>query len=217
VSTRPTIVRTIGLLVLAAALLVGCTHSGSRATTATAPTAAPTSAVARDLDGAHVGVLGLWSGPELESFLTVKAAWERETGGTVDWEGTDDLPDRPDDRMAAGTPPEIAILPNLAMMRRLAGAGELVPLDTILETDQVARDYAPAWIDLGSDGGKLYGIVYKVANKATVWYSPGAFAAAGYRVPTTWGQMTTLAEQMVADGRTPFSIVAARGLRAAGP
>ncbi len=75
----------------------------------------------------------------------------------------------------------------------------------------VARDYAPAWIDLGSHAGKLYGIFYKVTNKAAVWYSPKAFVAAGYDVPATWDAMITLADRMVADGRTPFSVVAAKG------
>ena len=46
--------------------------------------------------------------------------------------------------------------------------------------DQVDKDYAPAWIDLGSRDGELYGIFYKVTNKATVWYDPPAFATAGY-------------------------------------
>ena len=58
---------------------------------------------------------------------------------------------------------------------------------------------------------KLYGIFYKVTNKAAVWYNPKAFAAAGYRVPTTWNEMITLADTMVADGHTPFSVVAASG------
>jgi alpha-glucoside transport system substrate-binding protein len=73
------------------------------------------------------------------------------------------------------------------------------------------RDYAPAWIELGSRKGKLYGIFYKVTNKAAVWYNPKAFAAAGYNVPTTWDQLITLADTIVADGHSPFSVVAASG------
>ena len=73
------------------------------------------------------------------------------------------------------------------------------------------REYAPAWIDLGRHDGRLYGIFYKVTSKATVWYNPKAFAAAGYAVPATWDAMIELADRIVADGRRPFSIVAARG------
>ena len=59
--------------------------------------------------------------------------------------------------------------------------------------------------------GKLYAIFYKVANKATVWYNPRAFAAANYTVPKSWNDMTRLAETIVADGHAPFSIVAPSG------
>jgi alpha-glucoside transport system substrate-binding protein len=77
--------------------------------------------------------------------------------------------------------------------------------------DAIRRDYAPAWIELGSHDGTPYGIVLKVTDKATVWYDPGAFAAAGYRVPATWEEMTALADRIVAAGGTPFSIVAPSG------
>ena len=96
-------------------------------------------------------------------------------------------------------------------MQQLAGEGKLVPLDSALDMDQVTKDYTPAWIDLGSYDGKLYGIFYKVSNKSTVWYNPKAFAAGDYRVPETWDDMIALADRMVADGGTPFSIVAPSG------
>jgi alpha-glucoside transport system substrate-binding protein len=166
---------------------------------------------ASGIAGTHVRVLGLWSGPELDSFVAVKSAWEHETGAVVDWEPSTDLAGALADRAKAGDPPEIAILPNLALMNRLAEAGTLVPLDTTLDMGAIHHDYAPPWIDLGSHAGKLYGIFYKVTSKATVWYDPKAFAAAGYVVPTTWDEMTTLADRIVADGRSPFSIVAAQG------
>jgi alpha-glucoside transport system substrate-binding protein len=203
--SRQTMMRTIWLSLLAAALVVGCTRSGTPEPTTTTPTRA------QNLDGATVRVLGLWSGPEFDSFRTVKSDWEKETGGVVDWEGTQNLPDVLNARLRAGNPPDIAILPNLRLMQQLAEDGKLVPLSSALDLNRVNQDYPPAWVDLGSHDGKLYGIFYKVANKATVWYSPKAFAAANYRVPATWDDTITLADKMVADGRTPFSIVAASG------
>ncbi len=160
---------------------------------------------------ASVRVLGLWSGPELESFMTVKSTWERDTGGIVHWEGTQNLPEALDVQLRAGDPPDIAVLPNPGVMRQLAEAGTLVPLNSVLDMNQVKKDYAPAWLDLGSDGGELYGIFYKVSSKSTVWYNPKAFTAAGYSVPRTWTDMLTLADTMVADDRVPFSVVAPAG------
>ena len=157
------------------------------------PSAATTTGVPQNLNGAHVSVLGLWSGPELEPFMTVKAAWEKDSGGIVDWEGTQDLPKVLSARLQAGNPPDIAILPNPGLMQQLAKEGNLVALNSFMDMDQVRKDYSPAWIDLGSYKGNLYAIFYKAANKATVWYNPKAFAAAGYTVPKTWNDMLRLA------------------------
>jgi alpha-glucoside transport system substrate-binding protein len=143
--------------------------------------------------------------------MTVKAAWERDSGGIVEWEGTREMAEVLTARMQAGTPPDIAILPNPGLMQQLAREGKLIPLNSFMDMNQVRSDYAPAWIDLGSYDGELYALFYKVANKATVWYNPRAFAAANYTVPRTWDDMLTLADRMVADDNTPFSIVAPAG------
>jgi alpha-glucoside transport system substrate-binding protein len=187
------------------------------APTTAAPTAASTTAVSHNLNGAHVSVLGLWSGPELAPFMMVKAAWEKDTGGIVDWEGTQDLPNLLTARLQAGNPPDIAILPNPGLMQQLARDGKLVALNAFMDMNQVNKDYSPAWIDLGSYNGNLYAIFYKAANKATVWYNPKAFAAANYTIPKTWDDMISLADQMVADGHTPFSIVAESGAASGWP
>jgi alpha-glucoside transport system substrate-binding protein len=196
--------RTLSLLVLAP-FAVACTSSGNPATTSSA-----SPSVAQDLTR-HVRVLGLWSGPEYDNFATVKSAWEKSTGDTVDWQGTQDVTAALEADDQAGTPPDIAVLPNLAVMRQLAKDGTLVPLNSVLDMTQVTTDYAPAWTDLGSVNGTLYGVFYKASNKATVWYNPAAFAAGAYTVPQTWGDMTRLADTMIANGRTPFSVVSASG------
>lgn len=149
-----------------AVFAVACTSSGGKAPTASgSPSApvsvAPTSAAASQDMSKHVRVLGLWSGPEYNNFVTVKSVWETQTGDTVDWQGTQDLAGALDADDQAGTPPDIAVLPNLALMQQLAAAGKLVPLNSVLDMNQVGKDYATAWTDLGSYNGKSYGIFYK--------------------------------------------------------
>src|SRR6266496_853170 len=152
---RHKIVLTLILLMLTAAFPIGCASSATTlpttaARTAAATTAASTTAAAsQNLNGAHVRVLGLWSGPELDSFVTVKAAWEKDSGGIVDWEGTQGLPAVLTARLQAGNPPDIAILPNPGLMQQLAKEGGLVPLNSFMDMNQVNKDYAAAWIDLG--------------------------------------------------------------------
>ena len=43
--------------------------------------------------------------------------------------------------------------------------------------------YTPSWITLGTSSGKLYGMVFKGANKSTIWYSVSAFKNAGVKPP----------------------------------
>jgi alpha-glucoside transport system substrate-binding protein len=217
VTHRATATRIVRLVLLVAVLAAACSRpEGSAPPAATASATATSSASSASpgslgIQGAHVHVLGLWSGPELDSFVAVKSAWEKASGAVVDWEATDDMTRTLADNRQAGDPPDIAILPNLALMDQLADEGALIPLDSVLDMTAIEKDYAPAWLELGSREEQLYGIFYKVTNKAGVWYNPKAFAAAGYRVPATWNEMTTLADTIVADGHTPFSVVAASG------
>jgi len=175
---------------------------------ASEPAASTTAPTAPD-EAVHV--LGVWSGPELAGFMKVKSVWEQDTGDTVDWEGSQNLSADLEADLAAGKPPDVAILPNPGLLHQLAEDGSLVPLNSVLDMDRVTKEYAPAWIDLGSDDGKLYGIAYKVSSKSTIWYDPAAFKADGYAVPRTWDDMIELADSMVADDRTPFSVVAPAG------
>ncbi len=223
--SRHRIVLSVGGVMLPA-LLVGCARSATtestttatpqpvattEAATTTAAISTSTTAPSLQLDGAHVHVLGVWSGPEFDSFATVKTPWETDTGATVDWEGTQDLRAALNTDIRAGTPPDIAILPNPGLMHQLAEEGKLVPLDSVMDMNQVGKDYASPWIDLGSNNGRLYGIFYKLTSKATVWYNPKVFADSSYRVPKTWDDMIELADTMVADGHTPFSVVGPTG------
>ncbi|MBO9552977.1 ABC transporter substrate-binding protein [Cellulomonas sp.] len=185
------------LTLLVAASTAACTGADSPAPTTTS--------------GGAVDVVGLWSGPEYDAFASVASTWESDTGGSVDWHGSSDVAADLADRTAAADPPDLAVLPNPGLLHELAQAGALVPLDGVLDMDEVTADYSPAWRDLGSDDGRLYGIYVKVSDKSTVWYAPPAFAAGGYDVPTTWDDLTALADRMVADGGTPFSLVAPRG------
>ncbi len=156
--------------------------------------------------GGVVTLMGVWGGDEAKSFAAAVAPFTEETGTQVAFEGTRDLPAVLTTRVEAGNPPDLAILPNPGQMHELAAAGELVDISTFMDTDQLQSDYAQSWLDLGSYEGKLYGIFYKAAIKSLVWYSPAAFEAKGYTVPTTWDELTTLSEKIVADGGVPWCL-----------
>jgi len=158
-----------------------------------------------------VEVLGVWGGDELASFEAMVAPWEQETGGTMEFTGTRDLIAILTIRVAAGNPPDVAILPNPGQMVELAGDGELVALDSFLDMDKIGQEYAQGWIDLGTVDGKLYGMFMKASSKGTVWYNPKVFAANDWEVPTTWDEMIALSDRIVDEGMNPWSVAVESG------
>jgi alpha-glucoside transport system substrate-binding protein len=69
-----------------------------------------------------------------------------------------------------------------------------------------SANYAGYWQTIGTVDGKWLGLPVKADPKTLIWYSPKQFEAAGYTVPTTWEELDALVEQMVADGRVPWSM-----------
>jgi alpha-glucoside transport system substrate-binding protein len=200
-----------GLLLVVALLIfvVGAAAGCGETTTTTAPGDTTTTVEATTTTAAPIGtvvVMGVWGGGELESFQAVAAGWEQETGGTMEFEGTRDLTAILRARVSGNNPPDMAILPNPALMVEFAKAGVLQPIDEMLDMAQLAADYGEAWIDQGSVDGALYGLFIKAATKSTVWYSPAQFEQNGWAVPTTWDEMIALSDEIVVAGNAPWSV-----------
>ena len=153
-----------------------------------------------------VTILGTWGGHELEAFEKVLEPFEAATGIDVQFTGTRDLPAVLTTRVAAGNPPDMAALPNPGQMIELAAGGHLVDLSKILDMDQLRKDYAPVWLEMGSYDGKLVAIFISADLKSLVWYNPKAFAARGYEIPTTWDEMMALTKRIADEGMTAWSI-----------
>ncbi len=156
-------------------------------------------------------VMGVWGESELEAFRTVASGWEQSTGGTMEFEGTRDLSAILRARVSGGNPPDLAILPNPALLQEFAAAGALQPLDGVLDMEQLAQDYGQTWIDLATVDGQLYGVFVRASTKSTVWYNPKEFSANNWSVPTTWDEMIALSDTIVAAGKNPWSIAIESG------
>lgn len=153
-----------------------------------------------------VSVLGVWTGNEAEAFNKMVAPFEAETGIKVEFTGTRDLPAVLTTQVEAGNPPDVSALPNPGQMIEFAKENKLVDLSTFMDMDVLRSDYSSTWIDLGTYQGKFCGVFISADLKSLVWYNPKAFAAAGYKVPTTWDEMIALSDKIVADGKTPWAI-----------
>lgn len=153
-----------------------------------------------------VTMMGVWGGQELEAFQEVMAAFEAKTGIKVQFEGTRDLPTLLQTRIAAGNPPDVAAIPGPGAMKEYVEQGALINLNNVLDMAAINEDVNQAWIELGSYKGGLYALMFSADIKSLVWYRPDEFAAKGYEIPTTWGEMEALMDKMVANGDTPWAI-----------
>ncbi|MBI5959091.1 MAG: carbohydrate ABC transporter substrate-binding protein [Chloroflexi bacterium] len=149
-------------------------------------------------EGSEVSVLSVWAGEEENTFKAVLAPVLEACEITLNHEGTRDLNTVLDSRVQGNQPPDIASMPNPGALT--VYADKLVSLD---ELNVHAENYVQGWKDLGSVDGVWVGLPIKTDIKSLVWYSPLAFEAAGYTVPTTWDEMIALMDQMVADGDVP--------------
>ncbi len=165
-----------------------------------------------NLDGQTLTVFGPWRGEDQALVESVLAYFTAATGVTVNYSSSENYEQQIVIDTQAGSPPDIAVLPQPGLIADLASKGLLAPLGD--ETTQWLKDnYAAgdSWVGLGTYKGKdgapaLYAFPYKIDVKSLVWYVPENFEDAGYEVPQTMEELKALTERIVADGGTPWCI-----------
>jgi alpha-glucoside transport system substrate-binding protein len=173
-------------------------------TEAMPPTEAPTVAPsAIDCKGAQSGdtisMLYQWSGVEETQLNEILKPLADACGIVFQPESTRDQA-LLDTKVKAGTPPDVAFW-NVAQLQQYQDL--LKPMDTLGAN---AANYADFFKSPGTINGKWLGLPVKADVKTIIWYSPANFEAKGYTVPTTWDELNTLVEQMVANGDVPWSM-----------
>ena len=165
-----------------------------------------------DLAGETLSVFGPWRGEDEALFRSVIAYFSRATGADVSYASSENYEQQIVIDTQAGSPPDIAILPQPGLIQDLASKGLLAPLGEEAAA-YVRENYGAgqSWVDLGTFEGpegdeRFYGFPYKADLKSLVWYVPENFEEAGYEVPQTWEQLMALQEEIVADGGTPWCI-----------
>ncbi len=153
-----------------------------------------------------VEVLNVWGTDEQAAFNKVIHPFTQQHNITVKIEATRDLDAALSTLIQNNQPPDIAILPNPGKMQELVRQHKLVPLDTFLDMEQIRREYSPFWLDIGSDQGVLYALFFKVANIATIWYSPVHFQSISASIPTTWTELIKLSDNIAQHNQYPWSM-----------
>ncbi|UBH05618.1 sugar ABC transporter substrate-binding protein [Leucobacter sp. Psy1] len=139
-----------------------------------------------DFEGETLTVAAAWSGAEQENFEAVLQEFSDRTGAQVDYTSFgDNGPTYIQGQLEGGTPPNVAVIGQPALMQSLAQNGDIVAVGEGVQS-AVAENYADTWADLGSVDGDLYGVWFKVANKSTVWYNSDIYDEAGAEAPEDW-------------------------------
>jgi alpha-glucoside transport system substrate-binding protein len=158
-------------------------------------------AEAGEFEGTSVEINTQYIEPQDALFEGALSGFAERTGIDITHEGISDYTTVLTSRVEGGNAPDLAQIAQPGLMRSFAATGDLVNLSEWFNTEQLAQDYNPLYLELGSgDDGNLYGIFYQAFATSIVWYPVQAFEDAGYAVPTTWDELIALSDQIVADG-----------------
>jgi alpha-glucoside transport system substrate-binding protein len=141
--------------------------------------------------------------PESDSLQRSWSDFSRCTGITISYEGANDFESQLPVRVAGGNAPDLAIIPQPGLLAQMVKSGKVQPPNagTVANVDQY---WNKAWKSYGTVNGTFYAAPMSANMKSLVWYSPKAFAAAGYTVPKTWDEMMSLSDKIAKAGKKPW-------------
>ena len=165
-----------------------------------------------DLSGQKVVMFGPWLSPEQEIMREVGAIFEKATGATFEYGGSDSFEQQVMIDLKAGSAADLVVFPQPGLAANAAAMGGLVPLGDDIK-QMVLDNYAAgqSWVDLSTyadeNGNDQFNAIFFRTNvKSLVWYSPDNFEDNGYEVPSTMEELISLTRQMASDGNTPWCI-----------
>lgn len=165
-----------------------------------------------DLKGESLTLFGPWRGEDEILFNSVLAYFNAATGVDGRYSSSENYEQQIVIDTQAGSPPNIAIIPQPGLLADLASKGFLTPLGD--ETANWLKENYGAgesWVGYGTYKGKdaaeaFYAFPFKADVKSLVWYVPENFEEAGYEVPKTMEDLIKLSDQIVEDGGVPWCI-----------
>ena len=165
-----------------------------------------------DLKGETLTIFGPWRGDDENLVQSVLEYFRQATGAEIKYSSSENYEQQIVIDTQAGSPPNIAVLPQPGLLADLAAKGFLVPLgdDT---ANFIKENYGAgeSWVKLGTykdkDGAsKFFAFPYKADLKSLVWFSPENFKDAGYEVPKSQEELIALSDKIVKDGGKPWCI-----------
>ncbi|HZR96344.1 MAG TPA: extracellular solute-binding protein [Gaiellaceae bacterium] len=163
-----------------------------------------------DIKG-NVSITGVWTGDEQKSFQAVLDAFMKKYPNVkVKYNSSgDNTPTVLSTAVQGGNPPDLASVSQPGLMKDFQKKGALKPLD--FAKSDINDNYPSDFVKLTTIGGKIYGLIFKGANKSTIWYNVKSLKDAGVEAPKTWDDLIKDASTIKASGTTPFSVGGADG------
>lgn len=135
----------------------------------------------------------------------------KDAGITVKIERVDAIDKLIKTKIQAGDTPDIALVPQPGVVASIVELGAALPLDDVLDVPALEESMVPGTLDAGRVDGELYGLLTSMNVKSLIFYPKKAFEEAGYEEPESLDELTALAEQIKADGGTPWCLTMESG------
>ena len=158
-----------------------------------------------DVSGS-ISIMAIWAGTEQESFEAVIAGFE-EAYPNVDatyTSGGDNLGPLLSTAIEGGNPPDIAAVGQPGLMADFAEQGAIQPIDDLRQ--DIVDNFGESVADVGAVDGTQYGVMYKGANKSTIWYNVASFEEAGVEPPADFDGLNEVRDTLKSAGITPYSV-----------
>lgn len=158
-----------------------------------------------DVSGS-VAVSGVWTGEEAQAFEAVLNGFEEENPNvTVSYDPAgDELPTILGTAVQGGNPPDLAAIPQPGVVRDFFEQGALKPLD--FAEEEIKNDFTEGAVEVATFNDKIYGFIFKAANKSTVWFNVNLYEAAGVEPAGSFDEFLENAQTLKASGTRAYSI-----------
>jgi len=158
-----------------------------------------------------ISLMGIWVGEEQQSIQAVLDGFtELYPNVEVNYlPAGDEIVTRLSTAIEGGNPPDLATVAQPGTIADFASRNVAIPLD--FARDAAVENLGESVVETGSVDGTLYGVLFKAANKSTIWYNVQAFEDAGVEPPETWEDLLAAAETLNASGIPAYSIGGADG------
>jgi alpha-glucoside transport system substrate-binding protein len=159
----------------------------------------------------NLSISGVWTGQEARSFRAVLDGFTKENPKvTVKYNPVgNNIPTVLSTAVQGGNPPDFAAVPQPGLVRDFVERKALKPLD--FAESAIKDNFSEGAVKTGTVDNKLYGLLFKAANKSTVWYNVPLFKQAGVQPPEDFNKFLENAKTLRAAGTRAYSIGAADG------